>query len=57
MISLMCAIIHVILELVDLYLKSKTSETSFKNYMAASYSARLGWLPQGKDLYEEYFNQ
>ena len=50
-ISLICAILHLILEVIDLYLKSRTSETSFQNYMAACYSARLGWIPQESALY------
>ena len=53
----MAALIHVILETINLHLESKTSHTGFQDYMVACYSARLGWLPQEKDFYRVYKNK
>ena len=50
--SLMCACLHVILELSNLYLESKTSQSSFRDYMVACYNARQGWLPQEGDFFK-----
>ena len=49
--SLACAFIHVILELGNLTLESRTSDTNLQDYMVACYSARQGWLPQERDFY------
>jgi hypothetical protein len=50
--SLVCAFLHVALELANLTLESRTSETNWQDYMVACYSARQGWLPQERDFYE-----
>lgn len=40
MLSLVFAIVHIILEVINLYLESKTCQTSFFDYMIACYNAR-----------------
>lgn len=49
-VSLTTAFIHVIFELINLYLESSTSQTSFADYMVACYNARQGWIPQQEDF-------
>ena len=49
-VSIISAFVHLLFELLNLYLESKTSKTSFQDYMAACYNARQGWIPQHEDL-------
>lgn len=44
-VSILTAIVHLVFEVLNLRLESKTSKTNFLDYMIACYSARQGWLP------------
>jgi hypothetical protein len=50
--SLVCAFLHVALEIANLTLESKTSDTNMQDYMVACYSARLGWLPSQRKFHD-----
>ena len=49
-VSIISAFVHLVFEILNLYLESKTSKTSFQDYMAACYNARQRWIPQQDDL-------
>ena len=50
-ISLICAIVHLILEMVNIYVEAETSNSFLANYLVACYNARQGWVPQQTDFY------
>ena len=45
-VSLCTAIVHVLLELMNLYFESRTLKTMFRDYMVACYNAKQGWIAQ-----------
>ena len=45
LVSIVLAIIHIVFELISLYVEASTSETPFKNYLVACYNARQYWVP------------
>ena len=49
-VSLICAVIHFILEMLSMYIDARTSDSFFTDYLVACYNARQGWLPQAHDL-------
>ena len=44
--SILTAIVHIILELINLYIEARTWETQLLDYVVASYNAKQGWIPQ-----------
>ena len=53
-ISVQMAIMHLVFEMINLFLESRTARTTFSDYMVACYNARQGWIPQKDDFYKEY---
>lgn len=49
-ISICTALIHVILEIINLYMESKTQHTNLKDYVVACYNAKQGWIAQQTSL-------
>ena len=49
--SLICAFVHLFLEIVNIYFEAETSDSFFVDYLVACYNARQGWVPQQKDFY------
>lgn len=45
-VSLCTAIIHVFLEIMNLYFESQTWKTMARDYMVACYNAKQGWIAQ-----------
>ena len=50
LISLSFAVIHLILEVFNLYFESSTSGSFPMHYMMSCYNARQGWIPQQHDF-------
>ena len=44
--SVICAIIHVIFELMNLFVEARTSETLFIEYVVTCYNSREKWMPR-----------
>jgi len=53
--SLGCALVHLILEVLNLVVEAKTSDTNLAGYVVASYNARQAWVPQQHDFYNDGF--
>jgi len=43
--SIYTAIIHIVFELINLYLEASTWDTQILDYVVASYNAKQGWIP------------
>ena len=48
--SLLTALLHLLLECINLSIEASVSETPFKNYIVSCYNARQEWFPQQEDL-------
>jgi hypothetical protein len=48
------AVIHLILEMVKLYLEAAASKEKLLNYIVACYSARQGWIPEKDKISSKY---
>ena len=53
MFSVLCAIVHVILETISLFVEAKTSETPFIQYVVTFYNSREKWMPRQKSFQEQ----
>ena len=45
-VSVIMAIIHVLLEFMNLYIEARTWKTNFRDYMIACHNAKQGWIAQ-----------
>ena len=52
MISILMGVFHVVLELINLTIEAKTSETPFKSYVITCYNSRENWFPRQTLLQE-----
>ena len=45
-VSVLMAVIHVVLEIINLYIESVTWRTSLRDYIIACHNAKQGWIAQ-----------